>query len=208
MPPRIRFCQSCGAPVRYGVPAEDSRERAICTACGFVHYRNPLPVVGALPLFEQNGQDLILLCRRAIEPQKGYWTLPAGFMELGETLQEGAAREMHEEAGIEAQMGTLYTILDIISAGQVHFFFLARMTSPKLAPGEETLEEALFAPEEIPWEQLAFSSVRETLRAYLQDRPSGQFPLHCFSLDINHINESCGQKCGGLHATPHPRPSA
>lgn len=171
----FRHCKVCGAPVAYRMPDDDNRERAVCTACGNVHYENPLNVVGTLPVWE----DRVLLCRRNIEPRFGLWTLPAGFMELGETLEAGALRETIEEAGARVEMQGLYTVLNVVRAGQVHFFYRARLLDTRFEPGPETIEARLFTQDELPWEQLAFRTVRETLERYFEDRSSGQFALHC-----------------------------
>jgi len=172
---RIRHCRSCGAQVDYRVPADDNRERAVCPACGTVHYENPLNVVGTVPVWE----DRVLLCKRAIEPRYGLWTLPAGFLELGETTVEGALRETDEEAGARIEIGPLFTVLNVVRVGQVHLFYLARMTSPALEPGTESLEARLFREDEVPWDEIAFRTVRETLQHFFADRRRGEFGLHC-----------------------------
>jgi ADP-ribose pyrophosphatase YjhB (NUDIX family) len=122
-PRRIKHCRVCGSPVAYRKPADDNRDRAVCDTCGEIHYENPINVVGTLPVWG----DQVLLCRRNIEPRKGFWTLPAGFLELGESTAEGASRETDEEAGARIELGPLFTILNVVRAGQVHFFYLARM---------------------------------------------------------------------------------
>lgn len=172
---RIEHCQVCGTPVEHKVPAEDNRERAVCPACQHVHYVNPLNVVGTLPIWG----DKVLLCKRNIEPRKGYWTLPAGFMELGETTDEGAARETDEEAGARIELQGLYAVLNVVSAGQVHLFYLARLLDDCFAPGPETMEARLFGRHEIPWNDLAFRTVRMALEFYFADRDRGQFGVHC-----------------------------
>ena len=177
-PRSIRHCKACGAPVEYGIPADDNRERATCTGCGTVHYENPLNVVGTVPAW----QDQVLLCRRNIEPRHGYWTLPAGFMELGETAAEGALRETIEEAGAHIELGPLFTFLNVVRVGQLHLYFRARLLDTEFAPGPETIEAHLFREDEIPWDELAFRTVRETLKHYFEDRRRGQFELH--SADI------------------------
>ena len=171
----FQHCKVCGAPVVYRVPEDDNRERAVCTACGNVHYENPLNVVGTLPVWG----DQVLLCRRNIEPRFGLWTLPAGFMELGETLEAGALRETVEEAGARIEMQDLYTVLSVVRAGQVHFFFRARLLDTRFDPGPETQEARLFDEASVPWDQIAFRTVRETLVRFFEDRKRGQFPLHC-----------------------------
>lgn len=171
----IKHCRACGAATAYRVPADDNRPRAICGACDTIHYENPLNVVGTLPVWG----DQVLLCRRAIEPRHGLWTLPAGFMELGESTADGALRETVEEAGAQVELEGLFTVLNVVRVGQVHFFYRARMTDTRLDPGPETLEARLFREDEIPWDELAFRTVRETLRLYFEDRRQGQFGMHC-----------------------------
>jgi ADP-ribose pyrophosphatase YjhB (NUDIX family) len=168
---RIQHCRACGAATEYRVPADDNRDRAICTACGEIHYENPLNVVGTVPVFGER----VLLCRRAIEPRHGFWTLPAGFMELGETVADGARRETDEEAGAQVELEGLFTVLNVVRVGQVHLFYRARMLSEHLAPGPETLEARLFREDEVPWDELAFRTVRRTLELYFDDRRRGAF---------------------------------
>ena len=177
-PRRIQHCRHCGTAVNYQVPADDNRERAVCPACGLVHYENPLNVVGTVPVWGEQ----VLLCKRAIEPRYGFWTLPAGFMELGETLADGALRETVEEAGARVEMQDLLTVMNVVRVGQVHFFYRARMLDTTLDPGSETLEARLFHAHEIPWDEIAFRTVRETLKHYFACRASGLYPLH--SADI------------------------
>ena len=172
---RIRHCRVCGAAVDYKVPADDNRERAVCPACSEIHYENPLNVVGTLPVWG----DQVLLCKRAIEPRYGLWTLPAGFMELGETTAGGAVRETDEEAGARIELQGLYTVLNVVRAGQVHLFYRARLLDINFAPGSETLEARLFHEHEVPWDQIAFRTVRETLERYFADRRDGHFAIHC-----------------------------
>jgi len=171
----IKHCKACGASAHYAIPTDDNRERAICTVCRTIHYENPLNVVGTVPVWG----DQVLLCRRAIEPRLGYWTLPAGFMELGETLAQGAVRETDEEAGAHIELQDLYTIMNVVRVGQVHFYFRARLLNTDFAPGPESIEVRLFTEAEIPWEELAFRTVKETLRRYFEDHRRGQFALYC-----------------------------
>ena len=171
----FKHCKACGGLVRYQVPAADNRDRATCTVCGQVHYENPLNVVGTVPVWG----DEVLLCRRNIEPRYGLWTLPAGFLELGESTAQGALRETDEESGAQIELGALFSILNVVRVGQVHFFYLAKMTSPALDPGSETLEARLFREDEVPWDEIAFRTVRETLRFFFEDRRRGQFGMHC-----------------------------
>ncbi len=171
----FKHCKLCGAPVNYVVPVDDNRERAVCTACGNVHYENPLNVVGTLPVWG----DQVLLCRRNIEPRYGYWTLPAGFMELNETAAEGALRETIEEAGASVEMQGLYTVINVVRVGQVHLFYRARLLNTHFAPGPETIEAQLFSEADIPWDDLAFKTVKVTLQRFFEDRKTGQFEVHC-----------------------------
>ena len=171
----IKHCRNCGATVVYRVPDDgDTRERAVCPACDTIHYENPLNVVGTVPYWG----DHVLLCKRNIEPRWGKWTLPAGFMELGESTQEGAARETVEEAGAQFEMEDLLSVLSVPRVGQVHIFYRARLLSDRFDPGHETIEARLFAESEIPWDEIAFRTVRETLLAYFADRRAGRFRVH------------------------------
>jgi ADP-ribose pyrophosphatase YjhB (NUDIX family) len=172
--PPIKFCSVCAHPVSLRVPAGDTRERHVCDACGAIHYENPRNVVGTLPVW----QDQVLLCRRAIEPRHGYWTLPAGFMEIGETTAEGAARETLEEAGARVELQELFSLLNVPHVHQVHLFYRARLLDLDFAAGEESLEVRLFSEGEIPWDDLAFPTTAETLRFYFADRKAGRYALH------------------------------
>lgn len=181
MTPRhhIQHCRNCGHAVEHRIPDDgDTRTRAICPQCHTVHYVNPLNVVGTLPVWEGK----VLLCKRNIEPRYGKWTLPAGFMELDETVSQGARRETLEEAGIEVELGPLFSIISVPRVGQVHFFYLAQMQSADTAPGPETQEARLFAEEEIPWDEMAFHTSRKTLQLYFASRKQGQaagaMPVH------------------------------
>jgi ADP-ribose pyrophosphatase YjhB (NUDIX family) len=174
-PRSIKHCRSCGAPAQYRVPADDNRERAICSVCGTVHYENPLNVVGTVPIWDEQ----VLLCRRNIEPRHGKWTLPAGFLELGETTTQGALRETDEEAGARIELLGLFTVLNVVRVGQVHLYYRARLLDTNFAPGPETIEARLFDEADIPWDELAFRTVRETLACYFSDRRRGQFEVHC-----------------------------
>jgi ADP-ribose pyrophosphatase YjhB (NUDIX family) len=174
LPRRIKHCRVCGSEVAYRVPPGDNRERASCPVCGEIHYENPINVVGTLPVWE----GAVLLCRRNIEPRYGFWTLPAGFLELGESTAAGAVRETVEEAGANIELQGLYTVLNVVRAGQVHLFYRARMIDTRLAPGPETIEARLFDEHEVPWDELAFRTVRQTLAHYYADRGSGVYPVH------------------------------
>ena len=170
----IKHCKACGGEAPYSIPPDDNRERAICKVCGTIHYENPINVVGTVPAWN----DKVLLCRRNIEPRYGLWTLPAGFMELGETTEAGALRETDEEAGAQVELQGLYTMLNVVRVGQVHFFYRARLLHTDFKPGFETIEARLFLEDEVPWEQLAFRTVRETLHRYFEDRQRGEFGMH------------------------------
>jgi len=171
----IQHCKSCGSAVTYRVPDDgDTRERAVCNACHTIHYENPLNVVGTVPVWGNQ----VLLCKRNIEPRLGKWTLPAGFMELNETVAEGAARETVEEAGAQFEMQELFALMNVTRVGQVHFFYRAKLTSNIFEPGHETQEARLFAEHEIPWDEIAFRTVKETLQHYFADAKTGKFGLH------------------------------
>ena len=174
-PRLIKHCRQCGTAVTYQVPDDDNRERAVCPSCSTVHYENPLNVVGTVPVWG----DQVLLCKRAIEPRYGLWTLPSGFMELGETVADGALRETVEEAGAKVELEGLFTLLNVVRVGQVHFFYRARMLDTSLDPGPETLEARLFQEHEIPWDEIAFRTVRQTLEHFFDCRRRGEgYPLH------------------------------
>ncbi|MDX1331014.1 MAG: NUDIX hydrolase [Burkholderiaceae bacterium] len=178
-----RFCRACGQPTEQRLPDDgDDKVRSVCTACATVHYLNPLNVVGTIPVWTdpQTGVEKILLCRRNIEPRFDKWTLPAGFMEMGESTETGAARETIEEAGATFEMGDLFTLISVLHVGQVHFFYKARLTSDKFNPGPETREARLFEAHEIPWDELAFGTVKETLERYLKHGQSG---VHDFAIE-------------------------
>ena len=176
----IQFCRNCGTAVAYRVPDDgDTRERAVCPQCHTIHYENPLNVVGTIPVMPDGR---VLLCKRNIEPRRGKWTLPAGFMELGETTAEGAARETDEEAGALLTMGRLFSVISVPRVGQVHLFYCATLDSDAFAPGPETVEARLFHESEIPWDELAFRTVSTTLRLWFADQAAGISQVH--SLDI------------------------
>ncbi len=175
----MKFCSECAHPVTYQIPADDNRERAVCTQCNTIHYVNPRIIAGTLPIFE----DKILLCKRAIEPRKGYWTLPAGFMEQGETLEAGAVRETQEEAGINIKCGQLLTSISVPFISQVHIFFLTHMHSSEHAfSTSESLEVKLFNKDNLPWDEIAFPTVKQTLRHYLDDLKEGVIQTRIFDI--------------------------
>lgn len=169
----MKFCSQCGHAVARLIPEGDTRLRYVCQACAHVHYQNPNIVAGSLPVWG----DQVLLCRRAIEPRKGYWTLPAGFMENGETLRQAAARETEEEACARLTDLHLYTVLDVPHIDQVHVFFRAQLADLTFAAGVESLEVQLFSEKDIPWSELAFRTVARTLECWLHDRREGSFPV-------------------------------
>ena len=174
IPRGIKHCRTCGGAVRYEVPADDNRERAVCTVCRQTHYENPLNVVGTVPVWGEQ----VLLCRRNIEPRYGLWTLPAGFMELGETTAEGALRETVEEAGARIELEGLYSLINVVRVGQVHLFYRARMLDLDFTPGPESIEARLFAEADVPWAEIAFRTTKATLEFYFADRRAGQFAMH------------------------------
>tara|TARA_B100001109_G_scaffold148122_1_gene120629 strand:- start:205 stop:759 length:555 start_codon:yes stop_codon:yes gene_type:complete len=160
----MKYCPECGGKTSIRTPSGDNRERIVCDECELINYQNPKIVVGCIPVIG----DEILLCKRAIEPRYGFWTIPAGFMELGETLIQGAKRETYEEACADVNIGHLFAIVDVISAGQVHAFFTADLIGD-FAPGQESLDVKLFNMNDIPWDQMAFESGVFALRKLLDD---------------------------------------
>jgi len=170
----LNFCSHCGAPVVSRIPPGDHLPRFVCDRCGTIHYKNPLLVLGCVPEWG----DEILLCRRAIEPRLGYWTVPAGFMEQGETMQHAAARECYEEALARVEVGSLLAVVNVTHAGQVHVMFRARLLSPEFAPGPESLEVRLYREADIPWDEIAFPSGEYTLRKFFADRSAGREDHH------------------------------
>ena len=177
--PAPRFCQQCGSSkVSLSVPHADDRERHVCADCGHIHYLNPKLVVGTIPLWG----DQVLLCKRAIEPRYGLWTLPAGFMEEGETLEEGAARETLEEAKARVTIEQMYVTLSLPEISQVYVLFRAKLLDLDFGPGAESLEVKLFSESDIPWDQLAFRTIDAALKHYYADRKTGVFPAHVETL--------------------------
>jgi ADP-ribose pyrophosphatase YjhB (NUDIX family) len=170
----MKFCPHCGAPVEIRIPPGDNLERHVCTRCAAIHYHNPKLVVGCV--CEWQGQ--ILLCRRAIEPRHGRWTLPAGFMENGESTTQAALRETHEEACARVAIDDLFALVNVPHINQVHLFYRGRLLDTDFAAGAESLETALFSEEDIAWPELAFGSVARCLAAYFADRRAGRFRFH------------------------------
>ncbi len=170
-PQFVNYCSHCGyQPLVFEIPLGDSRPRFVCPNCKTIHYQNPKVVVGCLPIW----QDQILLCKRSIEPRAGFWNLPAGYLENGETVQMGAKRETWEEAGSEVQIVRLHAVFDLPEINQVYLFFLAKMTSSHFESGIETLETKLFLPQDIPFEDMAFVSSTFAIRRYLEDPDGSQ----------------------------------
>ena len=170
----MNFCSHCGGTVALSVPLGDHLPRFVCPACNTIHYQNPKMVVGTIPEWE----DKILLCRRAIEPKHGLWTLPAGFMENSETTAQGAMRETWEEAYAKVEIQSLYSLYNLPHINQVYLMFRAKLLNLDFAPGPESLEVALFREQDIPWDALAFRTIEATLKAYFADRKNGAFGFH------------------------------
>ncbi len=170
----INFCSACGSAVELRCPDDDDRLRHICVTCGTIHYQNPKMVIGSIPEWE----DKVLLCRRAIEPRHGLWTLPGGFMENGETTTAAAIRETLEEANARIAVGDLYSMYSLPYINQVHMLFRARLLDQGFSPGIESLEIKLFAEHEIPWDEIAFRPVKYSLKHYFEDRRNGHFSFH------------------------------
>lgn len=175
----MKFCSQCGHSVELRIPPGDDRRRHVCPQCHTIHYQNPRLIVGCLPL----AGERVLLCRRAIEPRRGFWTLPAGFMENGERTVEGAARETWEEARARVEHEQLYRIFDLPHIDQVYMFYRADVVDGEFGVGPESSEAALFAEHEIPWHELSFPVVVETLREFFADRRRGDYPVRVSGLD-------------------------
>lgn len=170
----MKYCTQCGAALARRTPAGDTHARYVCDACHTIHYQNPKMVIGCIPEWE----DRILLCRRAIEPRYGLWTLPAGFMELEETTAQAAAREALEEANASIEIGELYTLYSLPHINQVYLIYRGRLRNLDYHPGEESLEVELFREEDVPWDRIAFPVVTYTLQHFFADRQAGRYPLH------------------------------
>lgn len=180
----MKFCSNCGHAIVLRVPDGDSRPRHVCDNCDTVHYINPLNVVGTIPVWE----DRILLCRRAIPPRYGFWTLPAGFMEIGETTTQAASRETLEEASARVHVGELFSLLNVPHINHVFLFYLATLNDRNIAPGKESLDVKLFEEADVPWNELAFPVVAHTLRCFFADRAAGRiiegsFRVHTLDID-------------------------
>lgn len=169
----MKFCSECGGDIQKLIPPGEDRLRDVCASCGFIHYVNPRVIVGCLPIHDNK----VLLCKRAIEPRLGYWTLPAGFMENGESTAEGAARETWEEAAATAVGLSLYRVIDVPHISQVYVFYRCGIENGEFGIGPESLDSALYELDDIPWKELAFPTVKEVLAEYLLDREKGEFPV-------------------------------
>jgi ADP-ribose pyrophosphatase YjhB (NUDIX family) len=174
----VKFCSNCAAPVALKIPPGDNLRRHVCDACNTIHYENPRMILGTIPEYG----DKILLCKRAIEPRHGKWTLPAGFMENGESTAAAALRETLEEAKARVELGDLFSMLSVPHVNQVHIFYRARLLNLDFGPGAESLEVELFEEADIPWPELAFRTISTTLRYYFDDRKKGVFGLHAESI--------------------------
>lgn len=170
----MKYCSECAAPVSVRVPEGDNRPRYVCDSCRTIHYQNPNIVAGCIAQWN----DQVLLCRRAIEPRYGLWTLPAGFMEMGETTQQAALRETGEEARARVELDSLYAVFNLPHIDQVYMLFRGRLMDLDFEAGDETLEVALFGRESVPWERLAFQVVSETLKLFFAEQPTGAYSLH------------------------------
>jgi ADP-ribose pyrophosphatase YjhB (NUDIX family) len=183
----MKYCSECAHPVSLIVPPDDNRPRHVCEACGTIHYQNPKMVIGSIPVWESKGETRVLLCRRAIEPRHGYWTLPAGFMENNETTTDAALRETLEEAGARIDLHGLFSLLNVPHVHQVHMFYRATLLDLDYEAGVESLEVGLFSEQEIPWDDIAFPTVGYTLKAFFGDHAKvrsdgGAFGLHTYDI--------------------------
>ena len=170
----MKYCCYCSAELIYDIPGDDNRHRYICESCKVVHYQNPKIVAGCIPVWE----DQVLLCKRAIEPRYGYWTLPAGFMELGETSLEAGVRETMEEANARVEVENLFAVFNLPHVNQVYMMFRSRLLDLDFSPGTESQLVELYKEEDIPWDELAFTTIKETLNLYFKDRKEGNFRIH------------------------------
>ena len=175
----IKFCSQCGSPTRFSIPEGDNRQRAICTVCNHIHYTNPRVIVGCVPTYD----DKLLLCKRAIEPRINLWTLPAGFLENGETAADGAVRESWEEARITAEGVQLYRLYDVPYINQLYIFFLCQIREGKFEPGPESYETRLYENSEIPWDEIAFPVVKETIEEFFEDKKNNHFPVRMSEIE-------------------------
>jgi len=179
----MNFCTECGSELIYRLPDGDDRLRHICDHCGVIHYQNPKVVVGCIPEYN----DQILLCRRAIEPRKGKWTLPAGYLENGESVETGAIRETWEEARAKVEISDPLALFNLTFVNQIYLMFRARMIEKKFAPGPESMQVALFDELAIPWDDMAFSVIRKTLEWYFQKRTDNSFSFQIGDINPNRV---------------------
>ncbi len=177
----MKYCSSCGQTLIVTTPPGDTRERFVCEHCDTVHYQNPRIVTGCLVACD----DRVLLCRRDIDPRSGYWTLPAGFLENGETAEAGAVRETWEEARARVVVDDLYTLFSLPHISQIYMFYRGRLATPEFSAGEETSEVGLFGEADIPWDELAFPVVNQTLRHYFEDRQNDHFPVRAKDIIVD-----------------------
>ena len=182
----MKFCSECAHAVTLTIPPDDNRPRFVCIQCGVIHYQNPKMVIGSIPVWELDGNPQILLCRRAIEPRVGYWTLPAGFMENNETTADAARRETEEEAGARVALHDLFSLINVPHVHQVHLFYRATLLDLDYQAGIESLEVKLFAEADIPWSDIAFPTVSETLKLFFADlhlvKNGGSFEFHAHDI--------------------------
>ncbi len=176
----IKYCTACGSLTTERIPVDDDHKRAVCTQCGLIHYSNPKMVVGCIPEYK----DKLLLAKRNIEPRKGKWTLPAGFLENAESVQAGALRETLEETRATAQIIEPYRLFNIVFVDQIYFMFRAKLTSTNFGPTTESSEVRLFSEDEIPWDEIAFEVIKQTLQHYFADRKKGEYPFKVLDLKM------------------------
>lgn len=189
----MKFCSECAHLVSLKIPPEDNRLRYVCNHCGAIYYQNPKIVVGSIPIWRYKNKLCVLLCRRAIKPRYGFWTLPAGFMENGETTADAAIRETQEEAGAHIKLKALFSIINVPHFHQVHFFYRADLLDLNYIAGTESLEVALFTEEEIPWSYIAFTTVEYTLKSYFKDANNFKSGISNFCLHLKDINKNTSQ---------------
>ena len=169
----MNFCSNCAQKIIQKIPDGDNRQRFVCESCNQIYYENPKIIAGCLPIY----RNRVLLCRRAIAPRKGYWTLPAGFLENGEAASEGARRETFEEANAKVNLSHLYSLFNLPHISQIYMFYIGELVDLDFSPGEESLETKLFLETEIPWEELAFPVVALTLKKYFQNNKDNVYPF-------------------------------
>lgn len=187
LPYSMKFCSACAHPVALLIPPDDNRARFVCQQCGTIHYQNPKMVIGSIPVWEQDGETRILLCRRAIEPRHGFWTLPAGFMENDETTADAALRETSEEAGANIRLHGLFSLINVAHVHQVHMFYRATLLDLNYLAGPESLEVSIFSEAQIPWNDIAFPTVAYTLKFFFEDnkkiKEGGEYGFHAYDID-------------------------